>query len=303
MRNMVKPKHPKAVLDCKHGNYAGYRTGMHVLFTALTALRQCIWSPLRHLIVLVWMGSLIISVANAQSPQAAILVYHRFGAIVADSMTTRTTVFEQQLDALQRAGYEIVPLDQVLAGLHGAAPMPDKALAITVDDGHRTVYSDLLPIIQRRHLPVTLFIYPSAISNASYALTWDQLRELAATPGVQVQSHTYWHPNFHTEKRRLPADEYARFVHNQLEKPRRVLKQQLGVDADVLAWPFGIEDAELQAAAQAAGYRAALALGNRHARADDSVWALPRYLMVDAIGVQGLLRELQVGARTTGVKP
>jgi Polysaccharide deacetylase len=51
---------------------------------------------------------------------------------------------------------------------------------------------------------VTLFVYPSAVSNAAYALTWEQLRELQATGLVDIQSHTYWHPNFREEKRRLP---------------------------------------------------------------------------------------------------
>lgn len=273
---------------------------MQALIAFVTALLRGSGWPIHWILVLLSLGSS----AWAQPTQAAILVYHRFGSTVTDSMTTRTNVFEQQLEALQVAGYEIVPLTQVMAGLRGNAPMPKKALAITVDDGHRTVYSELLPVIRRQHLPVTLFIYPSAISNASYALTWEQLRELAATPGVDVQSHTYWHPNFHIEKRRLSADEYTGFVRNQLEKPRAVLKQRLNIDAHMLAWPFGIVDEELQAAAQAAGYQSAFALGNRDAASTDSVWALPRYLIVDAVGVQGLLRELQAGERKpTGVHP
>jgi peptidoglycan/xylan/chitin deacetylase (PgdA/CDA1 family) len=44
-------------------------------------------------------------------------------------------------------------------------------VAITVDDGHLSVYTELYPLILKHRPPVTLFIYPSAISNASYALT------------------------------------------------------------------------------------------------------------------------------------
>jgi len=245
---------------------------------------------------------------HAQTPvepaQAAVLVYHRFGPVVADSMTTRTEVFRAQLDALRQAGYHFVTLKDLVAGLQGSAALPAKAVAITADDGHRTVYTDMLPVIREQHLPVTLFIYPSAISNASYALTWEQLQELAHTDGVDIQSHTFWHPNFHTEKRRLSPEDYQRFVRTQLEKPRQVLKQKLGVEADCLAWPFGIYDDELDAAARAAGYRAAFILGNRNASGEDPVMALPRYLIVDAVGVNGLLRELQAGVRTSkGSRP
>lgn len=230
---------------------------------------------------------------------AAILVYHRFGPTVADSMTTRTETFVRQLAAMRQEGFRIMPLAEVVAGLTGKGDLPEKAVAITVDDGHRTVYTDLLPIIKRERLPVTLFIYPSAISNASYAMTWEEIREMQATGLVAIGSHTYWHPNFKVEKRRLAADAYAALVKTQLEKSRATLKRRLGVETDILAWPFGITDRELQTAAQAAGYQAALALGERIASDRDPALALPRFLIVDAVGVKGLLGRLrQGGARS-----
>jgi len=231
----------------------------------------------------------------AWAGSAAILVYHRFGPTVADSMTTRTETFERQLAALRQEGYRILPLSEVVEGLTGKADLPGKAVAITVDDGHRTVYTDLLPIIKRQRLAVSLFIYPSAISNASYAMTWEELRELAATGLVEIGSHTYWHPNFKTEKKRLPPAEYASFVTMQLSKSRATLQRRLGVEADILAWAFGITDEELQAEAGRVGYRAALALGERTATDQDPVLALPRYLIVDAMGDKGLVTRLRQG--------
>lgn len=235
----------------------------------------------------------------ALAGEAAILCYHRFGPAVADGMTTRTSVFEAQLARLRADGWQVVPLEAVIEGLAGRVPLPEKAVAITIDDGHATVYSDVLPIVRRDRLPVTLFIYPSAIGNASYAMTWDQLRELKDTGLVSIQSHTYWHPNFKTERKRLDDAAYARLVKLQLEKPRAVLKQRLGADADVLAWPFGIHDPGLEAAAATAGYRASLALGERRARSADPAQALPRFLIVDAVGVDGLVKRIELQEEKT----
>ncbi len=227
-----------------------------------------------------------------------ILVYHRFGPSVADSMTVRSETFAAQLKYLRENGYTVVPLRQALNALQGKGPaLPAKALAITVDDGHRTVYSELLPLIQREKIPVTLFIYPSAISNADYAMTWQQLAQLRDTGLFDIQSHTYWHPNFKIEKRRLAPDAYRNFVRNQLEKPRRTLKQRLAVDADLLAWPFGIYDDELEAAARAAGYVAAFSIDARHAHGGDKPMELPRYLMVDSQGVKGFAKLLAEGKK------
>lgn len=251
-------------------------------------------------LLLAWVVATFAAPACAVENTAAILVYHRFGPTVADSMTTRTSVFEAQLTRLREEGYSIVPLGDAVSGLEGKAKLAPKTVAITVDDGHRSVYTDLLPIIRREHLPVTLFIYPSAISNASYAMTWQQLAEMVATGLVEVHSHTYWHPDFRVEKKRLAPDRYGEFVRDQLEKPRRTLKSKLGVDASFLAWPFGIHDAELEASARAAGYRAAFALGERHATNTDSPMALPRYLIVDASGVSSLTRLLRDGEHRAG---
>src|SRR5205823_12741499 len=84
-----------------------------------------------------------------------------------------------------------------------------------------------------RHPSSTLFPYTTLFRSRRTGL-------------VDIQSHTYWHPNFKVEKRRLAAAAYDEFVTMQLVKPRRVLQAKLGIDTDVLAWPFGIYDDDLR---------------------------------------------------------
>ncbi len=127
-----------------------------------------------------WVFALWLSLsAGAAAESVPILVYHRFGPTVADSMTVRTAVFETHLRYLKVQGYRVVSLLDVVDALRTGSPvLPAKAVVISVDDGHRSVYTQMLPLVQRYQIPVTLFIYPSAISNASYAMTWEQLRAL-----------------------------------------------------------------------------------------------------------------------------
>jgi peptidoglycan/xylan/chitin deacetylase (PgdA/CDA1 family) len=219
------------------------------------------------------------------APRASILVYHRFGPVVADSMTIRTSTFRSQLQYLKDNGYRTVPLRVLVAYLlRQGPPPPARSVVITADDGHRSVMTEMLPLVREFNVPVTLFIYPSAISNASYAMTWEQLQTLAGTGLFDVQSHTYWHPNFKVEKRRLAAAAYRELVVKQLVRPRTVLKQKLGVDVDVLAWPFGIYDEELLRLAAASGYVAGLTLDARVITTSASIMALPRFLVTDASG-------------------
>ena len=241
--------------------------------------------------------ALAASIGVAGEQLSPIIVYHRFGPTASDSMTVRTAAFAAQLEVLKQSGIVVVPLRRLVERLNGGTePLPTKAVVITVDDGHRSVYTEMLPLVRRYGVPVTLFIYPSAISNASYALTWKELEELRQSGLFDIQAHTYWHPNFKEEKQRLRPEAYRAFVRVQLSKPRQVLEERLGGTVDLLAWPFGIYDDELIAAAIDAGFIAGFTLEGRPPSSADRPLALPRHLMTDAVGMPEFLR--LVGALT-----
>ena len=218
--------------------------------------------------------------ASSSNHPVPILLYHRFGPAIADSMTIKTTDFAAGLEYLRANGYQVIPLRQLVDFYLGQAPPPPpRAVVITIDDGHRSVYTEAFPLLRKFKVPVTLFVYPSAIANASYALTWEQLREMEKSGLVDCQSHTYWHPNFKQEKKRLGPAEYDKFVTMQLKKSQTKLTQELGKSIDLLAWPFGIYDDDLVGKAAAVGYRAAFSMDGRVAGAKGNIMNLPRYLI------------------------
>jgi peptidoglycan/xylan/chitin deacetylase (PgdA/CDA1 family) len=236
-------------------------------------------------------ASLIISVLPSTevtgaegSPRDQVLIfdYHRFNTFRADSMTVRVSVFQFQLQYMRDHGYHFIPLARYVAYKMGkASPPPPHSVIITMDDGHESVYTRALPLIEKYRIPVTLFIYPSAISNASYAMTWKQLRTLKATGLFDIQSHTYWHPNFKIEKRRLTPSQYSKFVDIQFRRSREVLNKKLGINVSMLAWPYGIFDKELIQEATKDGYTAAFALDGRHAGDSDNIMEISRFLVTD----------------------
>jgi peptidoglycan/xylan/chitin deacetylase (PgdA/CDA1 family) len=230
---------------------------------------------------IILVAHLAVAQGSERGIQVPILLYHRFGPVVADPMTVTTATFEAQLRQLRERGYSVIPLRDLLQCLREGCRLPARAVVFAADDGHKTVYSDMFPLIRKYRIPVTLFIYPSAISNASYALTWDQLREMKASGLVDVQSHTYWHPNFNVERKRLSPEAYDRLVHDQLTWSKQALEKRLGGSVDLLAWPFGIHDTALMDAARQAGYVAAFSIDRRPVTPAESIMALPRYIVTD----------------------
>lgn len=210
-----------------------------------------------------------------------ILLYHRFGPTVVDSMTITTPVLTEHLDHLKKNGFTVIPLRRLVNYLNKSdlKPLPKKPVVIVADDAHQSAYTVLYPLAKKYDVPVTLFTYPSAISNASYAMTWDELREVNKSGLFDIQSHTFWHPNFKTEKRRLSATEYNKLVDIQLIKAKKKLEKEIGKTVDTLAWPFGIYDEELITRASAAGYSTLLTIEARPVKNGDRLAALPRFLL------------------------
>ncbi len=214
-----------------------------------------------------------------------IYLYHRFGHEITDNMTVSVSRFESQLKKFREDSRPVIPLRQLVDFLlKKTASIPPRAVVITVDDGHISVYTQMFPLIKKYGIPATLFLYPSAVSNASYAMSWAQLREMKETGLLDYQGHTYWHPNFKTEKKRLPAEEYKHFVQGQLKKGKEKLEKEFHSRVDLLAWPFGIFDEELSLLAREGGYVAAFSMERRDVNGSENMMALPRYLIADPMG-------------------
>lgn len=259
---------------------------MNPIFKGITAgLRRCFIPVLLILIAASYDAQTVHSALASENPAAGarVLLYHRFGPTVADSMTVTTKVFVSHLEYLQSHGHTVVPLKRLVDAFQRKGPaLPSKSVALVVDDGHITVYTEMYPLVKKGKIPVTLFVYPSAISNASYAMTWDQLRELKNTGLFDIQSHGYWHPNFKKEKKRLSPSEYEKFVDFQLSKTMKTLEKKVGGKVDMIGWPFGILDDYLISRAVKAGYTAGFSIEAHPFSNSDQVMKLPRYLLTNA---------------------
>lgn len=212
-----------------------------------------------------------------------ILCYHNFNPTVPGSMTLAPKKFEAQIKWLKENGYNIIPLKEAVAYLQGKRDsLPTKSIVITADDGWQSVYTYMYPIVKKYNVPVTLFIYPQTISQGKHAMTWDELKDLQQTGLFDIQSHTYWHPNFKQERKHLSSENYAKFVKRQLVDSKKVLEEKLGIHIDFLAWPFGIYDNYLEQAAIKAGYMMAFSIDARTANRSYRSMAQPRFMIIEA---------------------
>jgi peptidoglycan/xylan/chitin deacetylase (PgdA/CDA1 family) len=194
-----------------------------------------------------------------------VLCYHAVSPDWPADLSVTPEDLRSQLEHLVRRGYRGVTFAQVATGNNAS-----KAVAVTFDDGYRSVYDLAFPILEDLGLPGTVFV-PAAHVGQSHpmswpgierwvgtpyegeldCMSWDQLRELA-DHGWEVGSHTLSHP-------RLPELDDAT-LQRELTESREICADQMGKPCGTLAYPYGADDERVRAATRDAGYEAAAVL-------------------------------------------
>lgn len=101
-----------------------------------------------------------------------VLFYHRFALNGHRAMSAR--LFEEQIVYLKKH-FNIVPLQTITEALAQGLPMPQRTVALTVDDGYTDFLSIAYPIIERHRVPITVFVV-SGFSTQNEWLWFDRIR-------------------------------------------------------------------------------------------------------------------------------
>lgn len=206
-----------------------------------------------------------------------VLCLHALSDRWAAPLSTTPQRLEDLLTCLVGKGYRGATFHEAIT-----APPAEKTLAVTFDDGYRSVYELALPILDRLELPATAFIATDFVGadepmawpgiehwldgpHASELLPmgWEELGRLAAS-GWEIGSHTRSHPRL-TE---LPAAD----LESELEGSRQVCEERLGRPCRTLAYPYGDVDARVAKATRGAGYTAAAGLVERTHPPEPFLW-------------------------------
>ncbi len=206
-----------------------------------------------------------------------VLCYHAVSPDWTAQLSVTPERFEQQLRTLVGRGYRGATFTEAAT----SAPHP-RTLAVTFDDGMRSVLERARPVLAELALPATVFVPTELVGSDGpmrwrgieqwlggeherelVPLTWQELRELSGE-GWEIGSHTRTHPRLVE----LDDEELAA----ELRGSRERLEAELGARCDSLAYPFGEADDRVVRAAGEAGYRAACGLPTSFDRASALSW-------------------------------
>ena len=213
------------------------------------------------------------------SAQVPILMYHHLSEDVTNSEMVSPEQFEAQIRALSEAGYTGVSFDELQAYVLRGAPLPEKPVVITFDDGYESNYTLAYPILQKYGMKATIFAIGVSFGkdhykDTDYAITPHfgaaEAAEMAASGLISIQSHTYdmhqWPPYESGSAVRenilpLPGESeeaYVQALTEDFTRSRALLEDAAGQPVDVLAYPAGQYSTLTQVTLQSLGVHVTL---------------------------------------------
>ena len=189
------------------------------------------------LIVLLTM--LCVSGRSMAAEHGVILLYHHVATDTPPSTSISPTDFRAQLEYLRDNDFSVIGLDTLIEALRNGKPVPDRAVAITFDDGYASIYSEAFPMLQSFGYPFTLFLSTDPInrSQANY-MTWEQVRELSDA-GVVIANHLIEHPYMLTRQEGETDQQWLQRQRVEILTAEETIANQTGQSHRYLAYPYG----------------------------------------------------------------
>lgn len=200
--------------------------------------------------------SIPLIVAQNSSTRAVVFMYHRFGEDTFPSTSIRIEQFEQQLEFFKNNGFTVLPLEEIVDALSNNASLPDRAIAITVDDAYRSVYEVAYPRLKELSFPFTVFVAPQTVDEGIAAyMSWQQIQEMHNN-GVTFANHSLNHEYLIRKNNGETRESWAKRVRTDIEEAQRRLQEELGNAPALFAYPYGEFNLELMDIVEQLGYTA-----------------------------------------------
>ncbi len=194
---------------------------------------------------------------------------HQEGGLAELSLDTSELI--AQFAWLKENGYHPVSLDDIIEARKGTRSLPPHAVLLTFDDGFRSVYTHVFPLLKLFEYPAVVAVvgswleagkdgmvmYGGSSVSRNNFITWKQAKEMIDSGYIEIASHSYdLHHGIEANPQRnsLPAatsrrydsktgyesaTAYIKRIHDDLAANNRLIERHLGHKPRCMVWPYG----------------------------------------------------------------
>jgi biofilm PGA synthesis lipoprotein PgaB len=247
-------------------------------------------------IKLFFLGLWFVHMTAWAAPEFQVLSFHD----IVPSLTATSSVDDVTADNLinylswlRENGYTVISIQEVIDSKKSHKKLPEKSVVLTFDDGYKSFYSYVFPLLKAFNYPATLAIvgswlatpengsvlYGEKLESRSKFLSLAELKEIASSNLVEIASHTY---NLHHALQGNPQGSlmpalstleydpktqqyeteahYQQRIRTDLKNNNLWLKEHIGKTPRVVVWPYGSYNGTTQDIARNLGMDVAITL-------------------------------------------
>ena len=224
-----------------------------------------------------------------------------------DTVTTARLV--QFFDWLKGAGWTVVSLDDVSDAASGRRGLPDKAILLTFDDGYKSLYTRVFPLLKAYNYPAVAALVGSWMEDnpdgtvlwggerapRTTFVSWAEAREMQASGLVEFASHSYdlhggalanaqgnmtpagvtWRYDPRSKTYEDDA-QYVAHIRADLLRSAATMESHLGRRPRAIVWPYGRYTGPALQVAKQLGFSFSLTLNTEPSDTSD-LYAIHRF--------------------------
>jgi peptidoglycan/xylan/chitin deacetylase (PgdA/CDA1 family) len=197
-----------------------------------------------------------------------VLMYHSISEDDPGSMYVKPENFRRQMDFLEKAGYSIISLEELVEGTNSGRKFPYGTVVITFDDGFEDNYLNAFPVMAKYNFPATIFLITGYVGEKEGYMNWDQVRVMIAN-GISFGGHT--RNNVY-----LPSLTDNAKLWEEISGSKKDIEQATGSVVDHFCYPIGGFNDNIKNTVKKAGYKGACTTNRGNDRYNKDVFEINR---------------------------
>jgi peptidoglycan/xylan/chitin deacetylase (PgdA/CDA1 family) len=201
--------------------------------------------------------------------------------------------FAEQMQALAKAGFHAVTLQQLWMHWRTGSPLPARPVVVTFDNGYQSQYTNALPVLRSLGWKAVENIQLTGLPPSQGGLSRAQVRGLLSA-GWELDTQGFSHADLIT----LDASQ----LHYQVAVARQTIQRRYRVPVHWFCYPSGHYDAAVLQAVKQAGYIGSTTVVPGWASPANDPYRLPRLRVLEGTSGSQLL-ELISGSEHDAAPP
>lgn len=230
------------------------------------------------------LNSNIFSFNKEKGVKIPVLMYHHISDDISNNSIVTEKKFRDDMEKLKKNGYTSITLEELYEILTDTnKSFPKKPIVITIDDGYKSNYEYIYPILEDLEMKASISIIGSLIGKKKIKrnnrkikehFNNDEMKEMSESGIIDIQNHTY---DLHSSNGKatfsgkkvnlglLPFDnesynEYKKRLKKDLMKNQKIISKSLKDEAEFIIFPYGVSTSDTDTIIKELGFKGSITI-------------------------------------------